>query len=700
MTRVPHSREPCATVTATLTAAMPFTRTPTRQPSLRLKARRLWRFCGVAALSVLLVLPVAAQVGDDTIVEAREALRAKNKARLVDLRDRVVAARHPLAAWVDYWELGSRLTDAQQPELDAFYARWRGSYVEDRLRNDWLLELGRRRDWVNFSRDHAQYRMNDDRDVACYVLLTRHLAGQDVKAPALAAWYAQRDQDEGCQLLASTLAEARLISPDDIWRELRLSVEANRLRAARAAAALLSASTAKAVADVLEQPARFLKHRELDPNRSRQELAVLALMRLARTDPEAAATALERDWATRLDDELAAAAWAHVGRQAAVRLQDRAYDYYLQAWTRQGKHGHAPVWSQDTLEWSVRAALRSSRPDRRRWAVVAQSIESMPAAEQQDPAWAYWQVQADLGRARNDAERQQARAQLEPMSQGLGFYAQLASQALDRPLTLPPPPPPLTPQEREQAAQDPGLQRGLRLAQIGLRDEGRREWNFTLRGMTDRQLLAAADMACQAEDWQLCINTSERTREQIDLRQRYPMPFRDEIARHAQARDLDPAFVFGLIRQETRFMPTLRSSAGASGLMQLMPATARWTARKIGLDFQPSQINEVDTNLRLGTAYLKLVLDDFAGSQAMAAAAYNAGPGRPRRWREGMALDAAVWAENVPFNETRNYVQKVLSNATLYSHLMGRPVAPLKTRLGATIGPRDPGSSSPDTNLP
>ena len=154
------------------------------------------------------------------------------------------------------------------------------------------------------------------------------------------------------------------------------------------------------------------------------------------------------------------------------------------------------------------------------------------------------------------------------------------------------------------------------MAQIGLRDEGRREWNFTLRGMSDRELLAAAQMACKAQDWQLCINTSERTREQIDLRQRYPMPFAAEITARAKDRGLDPAFVFGLIRQETRFMATLRSSAGAAGLMQLMPATARWTARKLGLPFQPEQVTDIDTNLRLGTTYLKLVLDDFCGVAA------------------------------------------------------------------------------------
>ena len=136
-------------------------------------------------------------------------------------------------------------------------------------------------------------------------------------------------------------------------------------------------------------------------------------------------------------------------------------------------------------------------------------------------------------------------------------------------------------------------------------------------------------------------------------------------------------------------MATLQSSAGASGLMQLMPAPARWTARKLGIDFRPEHINDVDTNLKLGTTYLKVVLDDFAGSQALAAAAYNAGPGRPRRWREGPVLEPAAWAEAVPFNETRDYVKKVTSNTAIYAALLNRQPPVLKSRLGSPIGPRD-----------
>jgi soluble lytic murein transglycosylase len=143
-----------------------------------------------------------------------------------------------------------------------------------------------------------------------------------------------------------------------------------------------------------------------------------------------------------------------------------------------------------------------------------------------------------------------------------------------------------------------------------------------------------------------------------------------------------------------------RSHVGASGLMQLMPATARWTAKKIGLDYRPEMITDRGVNLRLGATYLKLVLDDFGGSQALAAAAYNAGPGRPRRWRDGPLMEPAAWAENIPFAETRDYVKKVLSNAVYYSALMGAKDVSLKARLGPKIGPRDALAPAPDRGLP
>jgi soluble lytic murein transglycosylase len=298
---------------------------------------------------------------------------------------------------------------------------------------------------------------------------------------------------------------------------------------------------------------------------------------------------------------------------------------------------------------------------------------------------------------RDEADRAQARQLLQDIASVRGFYPLLAEEELGQPITPPTAPAPLTAEEKQRALANPGLQRALAAIDLGLRSEGVREWNYSTNmhvpgGMNDRELLAAADLACQHAVWDRCINTSERTRSVIDMTQRFPMPYRQAVVQRSSEIGLDPAYVYGLIRQESRFVTEARSGVGASGLMQLMPATARWTAKKIGLtDFKAHQIGDRDTNIALGTGYLKLVLDNFAGSMPMAAAAYNAGPGRPRSWRGSAGspvLEAAIWAENIPFNETRDYVKKVLANTTLYAAMITGQTQSLKARLGR-IGPRD-----------
>jgi soluble lytic murein transglycosylase len=709
----------------------------------------------------------------DPVLEARDALRRRDAARLLALRDQSAAQAHPLASWVDYWELNNRLAQAQQSELDAFYARWPGSYVEDRLRNDWLLELGKRRDWVNVALEFPRFRMNDDREVTCYALVAEHLESQHAgrastpafKARALEAWHAQRDLDDGCQVLATTLVDAKVFSAEDAWRRARLMAEANRPRAVKAAAALAAPVLAAQVASAIDKPALYLSLGATVSGRAQAEVTSLALIRMAANEPEVAAQQLDERWQQRLPRDLAAWAWAQAGRGAALKLQAEAADHYRNAWAEAARSGVAPAWSDETFAWATRAALRTLNGSER-WPAVQRAIAHMSEAEQRDTAWRYWLARAQREGAANaaggDRQRALAIAALHQLSGELHFYGKLAAEDLGRPFAVPPRPQPLTEGERAAAREHPGLTRALLLIGLGLRNEGVREWNFSLRGMGDRALLAAAARACEREVWDRCINTSDRTKSEIDLEQRFPMPFRDEVVTSARAIGLDPAYVYGLIRQESRFVLDARSHVGASGLMQLMPATARWTARKIGLAFTPEAITERSTNLRLGTSYLKLVLDDFDGSQAMAAAAYNAGPSRPRRWREGATIEPAIWAENIPFGETRDYVKKVLSNATVYAAMLAgqrqsEPAAPvvaaasapspivvaaaspadaaassvaapvmapasgavvlaatalppppspplllpsLKARLGAPIGPRDIAAPPPDKELP
>ena len=665
------------------------------------------RFGWLVAIAIVAVAamprPARAQMFETTVTDARDAFRKRDRSRLATARAQAAAEKNPFAMWVDYWELTNRLGEVQQPEFAAFAQRWSGTYVEDRGRNDWLLELGRRRDWANFSAEYPRFRMNDDREVSCYAATTDVLAGKDVKESALAAWAAQKDSDNGCSMLGATLRDARLLTPADAWNKARASIDAGKPRGAQQAAFLISDAMGASVGELADGPAKFLARKGSAATRNDAELTALALGRLASTDSDAAAALLAQRWERALPGDLASWAWAAVAKQSAIKLQPDAADQFQRAGRLPGKSGREIDLSDDTLAWKVRASLRADG-GKPRWQQLMQAINAMSPAEQKDPAWVYWKARGLSALAKDSQDgaalSASSREMLESIAGQLNFYGALAAEELGRPPPVPPRPAPLTPAEHDAPTLQPGLVRGLSLIALGLRNEGVREWNYSIRGLSDRELLGAAQYACERQVWDRCINTSEKTRAEIDLEQRYPMPHKKEVTQRAREIGLDPAYVYGLIRQESRFITDARSGVGASGLMQLMPATARWTAKKIGLPYTPASIADRDVNLQLGNAYLKLVLDDMGGSQAMAAAAYNAGPGRPRKWREGPVLEAAAWVENIPFAETRDYVKKVLSNATYYAVLIGGKGTALRSRLGRTVGPPDPNAPPPEKDLP
>ena len=632
--------------------------------------------------------------GDDVLLEMQQAFRKGDRKKLEQL---LPAARgHALEPWAAYWELKARLNDATYPEIQSFLQRYPGSYQQDRLRNDWLLLLGQRREWGLFADQHPSYRMGDDREVRCYALLIEHIKG--ATGPAVAEsvrdnWYAQRDADDGCTHAAGELYSANKLSALDIWRKARLGVEANRARAARNAVEIVAPDALPQLKQALDAPTKYLQDRATARGKARQELVLLALIKLAGGDPDGAAQQLDKKWSAHLSPEERNWAWGVIGKAAAQKLSSDAVDYFAHV-TRDKD------LNDDLLGWKVRAALRAGQ-----WKTVGKAVDAMGPDARQDSTWVYWKARSLLAGRVTDAERAEARQLLEGIASTRGFYEQLALEELGQRITVPPAPAPLTEGEKAAARANMGLNRGLYAILLGLRSEGVREWNYTTNlhdngGMGDRELLAAADFACEKQVWDRCINTSERTKSVIDVTQRFPTPFRSAVVERANAIGLDPAYVYGLIRQESRFIMDARSHVGASGLMQVMPATARWTARKIGMtNFTADQINDRDTNIAIGTAYLKLALDDFAGSMPLAAAAYNAGPGRPRSWRNGPVLDAAIWAENVPFAETRDYVKKVLANTTNYAAMLTGQPQSLKSRLG-TIGPRDAAAPEVNKDLP
>lgn len=647
-----------------------------------------------ALLATAAPLVQAQNKGDDTLLEMQQAFRKGDRNKLAQL---LPSARgHALEPWAAYWELKARLGEAQPAEIQSFMQRYAGSYQEDRMRNDWLLLLGQRRNWAQFAEQHPSYRMSDDREVRCYALLIDQIKGT---APATVAddvrsnWYAIRDADDGCTHAAGELYGYKKLTALDIWRKARLGVEANRPRVVRNAVEIVSPDSLPQLKEVLDAPTKFLLSRATARGNARQELVLLALIKLAGGDPDGAAQQLDSKWSVHLTPEERNWAWGVIGKAAAQKLSGSAAGYFSNV-TKDSD------LNDELLGWKVRAALRAGQ-----WKAVGKAVDAMSAEARQDSTWAYWKARSLLAGKPSETDRAEARQLLEAIASTRGFYEMLALEELGQRITTPPAPAPLTTEEKAAARANPGLNRGLYAILLGLRSEGVREWNYTTNlhqsgGMADRELLAAADFACQREVWDRCINTSERTKGFIETSQRFPTPFRNAVVERANGIGLDPAYVYGLIRQESRFIMDARSHVGASGLMQVMPATARWTAKKIGLNgFTADQINDRDTNITIGTAYLKLALDDFAGSMPMAAAAYNAGPGRPRSWRNGPVLDAAIWAENVPFAETRDYVKKVLSNTTNYAAMLTGQPQSLKSRLG-TIGPRDAAAPEVNKDLP
>jgi len=625
----------------------------------------------------------AQATADSVLLEMQQTFKKGDAVRLAELLPQTTG--HMLQPWAAYWALSARLETATPEEVTNFFKQYRGTYQEDRLRNDWLLLLGKRRDWAAYAGVANDFRMNDDREVRCYTLAMESvLANVNSAEEVKTQWYGQKDAADGCTLAAQSHLAAGQLSEADIWRKARLTTEARQLTSTRLVVDLIAPDAAAALNEALKQPARFLLKRQPSSQRQAQELAVLALIRWADSDPNGAAQALNERWGKVLSTEQRTWAWGAIGKQAALKLSDSALSYFQSASPR--------GMSDEHLAWRTRAALRQHQ-----WQDALDSINAMSADAASDSTWVYWRARALLQPGRTETERQEARQSLQGLASVRGFYPMLAQEELGLPIVPPAAPEPLTAQEKQRARANPGLQRALAAIALGLRSEGVREWNYSTNlhlpgGMNDRELLAAADLACQQAVWDRCINTSERTRGLIDMAQRFPMPHRQAVLERSEAIGLDPAYVYGLIRQESRFIMDARSGVGASGLMQVMPATARWTAKKIGLtDFKPYQLSDRDTNITIGTGYLKLVLDDFAGSMPLAAAAYNAGPGRPRVWR-GQAgnpsLEAAIWAENIPFTETRDYVKKVLANTTIYAAMITGQTQSLKGRLGQ-IGPRD-----------
>lgn len=633
----------------------------------------------VAVTAVMAVLPTAqAQKRavkiisyanpDDAFLALRDASRANDTNKTETLASEL--SDYDIPSYVEYYRLKPRIKDlvAPQVEIRDYLARYDSSAIADRLRNDWLLELGKAGDWATFDEQYPLFVLNDDTQLKCYALTSKILKGSNVAAEARALLTTPKEYGTGCTDLIGVLAQNGQFTADDVWFQIRQAAEAGFAAVARRMVPYVDGDDTQ-VAKALDKPALIVM-RGPGTDRVSHELFILALGRFAKNDVGQAVTVLNAS-SDQLSASERALAWGQIAYQAAYKLDPLAASYW--------RNANGAILSPDGYQWRVRAALRAGD-----WKLVKSSIEAMPSELRDDPAWVYWLGRAYLAEGRTV----EAHKQFQSIADQLHFYGQLALEELGKKIVVPYASATLSPEELAPMMSNVGFRRAMRFFDMNLRFEGVREWNWELRQMNDRQLLAAAEFARRNDVLDRMVNTSERTKVERDFTQRFPSPHRDIMTANTQALGLDMAWVYGVIHQESRFVLAARSHVGASGLMQVMPATARFVAKKIGLNgFNNGQISDVDTNILLGTNYLNMVLNDLDGSQALATAAYNAGPGRSRAWRATLSgsIEGAVFAESIPFNETRGYVKNVLSNATYYAVLFeGKPQS-LKARLGVVV---------------
>ncbi|MFC5460315.1 lytic transglycosylase domain-containing protein [Massilia niabensis] len=617
----------------------------------------------------------ASRAEDETFLLLREAARQDDAARANALASRL--PNYALPAYVDYYRLKPRLRETPYEEIRSVLRRHEGSAVADRLRTDWLLELGRQRDWTTFEREFALATQNSDLQVRCYALLMRAGRGEPVVAEARTLLANPPAYGEACAALMAQLAQSGQLGQNELLAQLRLAGEMGATGPSRRIAQLLGASDVRA-AQAVDTPAVAMA-RGIGESRAEHEIYLVALGRMARTSLKLATIALNKN-SDKLTAEERAVGWANVALAASIVLSPEAHDYWVRA---EG----APL-TNFQREWKARMALR--RGD---WRVVAATIESMPSPLRDESGWVYW-----LGRAHAaQGRREEGEALFRRIATQNNFYGQLAMEELGELVTIPPSAAPVLPSEVDAVANLPAMRQAMKFYRLRLRAEGNREWNWALRSLSERQLLAAAEYARRNDLLDRMVETSLRTRTELDYSQRFPAPHNEILQPTAKSLSLDTAWVYGLIRQESRFITDARSGVGASGLMQVMPATGKWVAGKIGLtDFVHGMLNDLRTNITLGANYMNMVLENNGGSQVLATAAYNAGPARSRTWRGLLEapMEGAVFVETIPFSETRTYVRNVMSNATNYAALFERRPQSLKARLG-TITPRAGGVGLP-----
>ncbi len=605
--------------------------------------------------------------------QAEQALAQHQMARFRELLSRL--RDYPLYPYLQYQDLKQRLPRADRREIDQFLDNYATLPIASSLRRKILRQAAKRQDWQSYLH---YYRPPQNVTLQCHYLTARLHSGEthSIYADIRRLWLSGRSRPSACDGVFAHWIDAGQLNDELLWQRIELTLGQGRRQLAGYFARQLPARDrrwAQLWIDLQRDPGQLPRRYEalLEPHPKAKAIFIDTLRRLIRHDPQ---TALDF-WHTHttefsprlpLDASEQASFYHRFAMALALRHQPNA-----EAWFRRIPASHQTDTSRS---WRVRAAIRNKH-----WQTVHHAIDAMPEKQRQTDRWRYWKARAlaELGQEKD------ALALLDELAGQRNYYGFLAADRLSRPYPLQVQPYQPGAAELFALQEQADIRRSAELFQLGRRIEARREWRIAMGKLDEIRRQQAAKLA-QLWNWNAqSILTMASTSHRDDLELRFPLLFREEVLALSATKGLEAAWTYGVIRRESAFVSDARSSRGATGLMQLMPATAKHISPSLKIRYRGlSTLLQPETNLKLGTGYLAKMMTRFDNQTVLATAAYNAGARRVKKWLPGeTAMDADRWIETIPYKETREYVSNVLAYTIIYADRLGQGGPRLNERM-------------------
>jgi soluble lytic murein transglycosylase len=646
----------------------------------------------VLIFTLLFLSPLPAQSNESSppslqelradFIKAEKYIRSGDKSRYRKLKQKL--ENYPLYPYLLYSELRKRIGKATTTEIDTFLNTYADTPLAYQLRRTWLFHLANRRNWDKYL--HA-YRKTSNKSLQCYYYraLINNKRTEEASSNIDALWLTGHSLPDSCDPVLLFWDKQGLLSTERVWQRIELAMKAGRARLAKHLGQYLPRKEEALLSTwykVHRKPALILKKRTLRGNHPvTGKILVHGLKRLSKTDLAQAVTAwqiLERRLA------LSEAQHAEINSTIGLKLAYRSHPDALAWLTSIPEH----YVTKKIRAWRIRVALQQQE-----WDEVLFWISQLPKDERDSTHWQYWRARAieniDKEQLKEHGESASARDIYSSLANTFSYEGFLAADMINSPYKIPHEVLDFSEQELDTLRKIPGIVRARELLFTGKNIDARREWYAATRSLKDDQLQMAAQLAHTWGWHDRAILTLGRSSYRNDMELRFPVLHRKHVISHAQQANIDPAWAFAVIRQESAFAKDARSHRDARGLMQLLPRTARAVARSLKTRLKKTtDLHEAEVNIRLGTHYLKTVLHRFDGHMVLATAAYNAGSYRVHRWlSDTKELDTDIWIETRPFSETRNYIQRVLMYTAVYEHRLGNKIIPLTTRMQPILPP-------------